>query len=350
MAIDFGKIMAMNFGNNSMNDIINAFIIFIIALLVLRIFKFFILHRLRILAKKTKTKLDDLAVDILDKMGWGFYIILSSYIGLKKLILPSVADKWLDYIIIAVLTYYVIRGVQAFIDYGTKIIIKKQKDKDMSIIKFMSALAKALLWLIAVLLILSNLGYNVTSLMAGLGVGGIAVALALQNILSDLFASVSIYFDKPFKVGDFIIVGEHLGAVKKIGIKTTRIESLWGEEIVISNQELTSTRIRNFKKMEKRRIHFVIGVTYQTSAKKLKNIPKIVHEIFKTINKTELDRVHFKEFGDFSLKYEIAYYILSKEYNDYMDAQQEFNIKLVERFEKEGIEFAYPTQTLFLNK
>jgi len=197
---------------------------------------------------------------------------------------------------------------------------------------------------------LSNFGYNISTLIAGLGIGGVAIALALQNILTDIFASFSIYFDKPFQTGDFIIVGNDLGVVKKIGIKTTRLQTLQGEELVISNKELTETRIHNYKKMQKRRIVFNFGLTYDTSSAKLKKVLQILKGIIDKIEIAELDRVHFNKFGDFSLNFEVVYYLASSDYNEYMDTQQAINLAIKEKFEKDGIKFAYPTQTVFVNK
>ena len=186
--------------------------------------------------------------------------------------------------------------------------------------------------------------------MAGLGIGGIAIAFALQNILSDIFASFSIYFDKPFKVDDFIIIGDDKGVVKKIGIKSTRIQTLQGEELVISNKELTESRVHNYKKMERRRIVFVFGVTYETPTEKVKKIPSIIKDIIEKTELADIDRVHFKEFADFSLNFEVVYYLKTSDYAEYMDTQQEINLAMKEHFEKEQIEFAYPTQTVFVHK
>jgi small-conductance mechanosensitive channel len=203
---------------------------------------------------------------------------------------------------------------------------------------------------LAVPFILSSLGYNISALLAGLGIGGIAVAFALQTILADIFASFSIYFDKPFRVGDYIVVGNDRGTVKHIGIKTTRIKSLEGPELVISNKELTSSRIHNYKKMEKRRISFTIGIVYETPLEKVKKAKEIIENVIKDQKMAELDRVHFARFGDFSLEFEIVYYMLSTDYKDYMDTQEKINLKIKEEFEKEGIEFAYPTQKIYLGK
>ncbi len=173
------------------------------------------------------------------------------------------------------------------------------------------------------LLALDNLGVDVTALVAGLGVGGIAVALAVQSILGDLFASLSIVLDKPFVIGDFIIVGDLLGTVENVGIKTTRVRSLSGEQLIFSNADLLNSRIRNYGRMYERRVVFTVGVTYDTPRHKLE---------------------------DFSLDFETVYYVQDPAYNLYMDIQQAINLELYQRFADEGIEFAYPTQTLFLAK
>jgi small-conductance mechanosensitive channel len=194
------------------------------------------------------------------------------------------------------------------------------------------------------------LGYNVNSLIAGLGIGGIAVALAVQNILGDLFSSFTLLLDKPFQVGDYIVIGADSGTVERIGMKTTRIKSLQGEELIVPNAELTGTRIQNFKKMTKRRVVFLIGITYETPHDKIKKVNDIVASIVNKSEHAELDRVHFKEFGDFSLNFEVVFYVNSSVYAVYMDTRQEINFALKEKFDKEGISFAYPTQTLFVEK
>jgi small-conductance mechanosensitive channel len=151
-------------------------------------------------------------------------------------------------------------------------------------------------------------------------------------------------------LGDFIIIGEYLGTVEYIGIKTTRIRSLSGEQLVFSNTDLTDSRVRNYKRMAKRRVSFRFGVTYQTPLDKLKEIPKIVENIIKNIDDTIFDRTHFVSYGDFSLIFEVVYYILGSDYNKYMDIQQKINLGIKEEFEKLNVEFAYPTQTIYLNK
>ena len=207
-----------------------------------------------------------------------------------------------------------------------------------------------LIWTAVLLLALDNLGVNITALVAGLGVGGIAVALAMQNILGDLFASLSIVLDKPFVIGDFLVVGEFAGSVEHVGLKTTRVRSLSGEQLVFSNSDLLQSRLRNYGRMFERRVLFKLGVTYQTSREKLKWIPGRIREIVEAQEKARFDRSHFMEYGDFSLNFETVYFVLDPAYNVFRDVHQAVLLEIHEAFEQEGIEFAYPTQTVFLER
>ncbi|MGH7446139.1 MAG: mechanosensitive ion channel family protein, partial [Longimicrobiales bacterium] len=203
---------------------------------------------------------------------------------------------------------------------------------------------------VLVLMGLSNLGFDITALIAGLGIGGIAIALALQNVLGDLFASLSIVLDRPFIIGDFIIVDNLAGTVEYIGLKTTRVKSLSGEQLVFANGDLLSSRVRNFKRMYERRIVFSLGVTYQTPRAQLEQIPSMIRAAVERQQNTRFDRSHFLAYGDFSLNFETVYYVLVPEYNTYMDVQQAINFEIHRAFEDAGIEFAYPTQTVFVAK
>jgi small-conductance mechanosensitive channel len=231
---------------------------------------------------------------------------------------------------------------------------ERQLAEDPGAVAAMDLLAfvmRLTVWAAILLLMLDNLGVNVTALVAGLGVGGIAVALAAQNILGDLFSSLSIVLDKPFVVGDFLVVGEFMGSVEKVGLKTTRVRSLSGEQLVFSNTDLLSSRIRNYGRMFQRRVVLPLGVTYQTRPEKLKAIPQMVRSAIEAHgSKVRFDRAHFCSFGDSALLFEAVYFVLSKDVNLHMDLQQEINLELFERFAAEGIEFAYPTQTLFMTR
>lgn len=225
-----------------------------------------------------------------------------------------------------------------------------QDTSSATTITFLGLCARLILWLIVLLLILDNLGVNITGLVAGLGIGGIAVALAVQNILGDLLASLSIVLDKPFVIGDFVVVDSLSGTIEHVGLKTTRIRSLSGEQLIFSNNDLLKSRIRNYKRMQERRIVFSFGVVYQTPLEKLKIIKKIVTDIITAQENARLDRVHFKEYGDSSLNFEIVYFIAKPDFGLYMDVQEAINLEIFRRFQEESIEFAYPTQTLYIQK
>jgi len=204
-------------------------------------------------------------------------------------------------------------------------------------------------WSVAFLLIFENLGFDVTALVAGLGIGGIAVALAAQSVLGDLFSSLAIVLDRPFEVGDFIVFGDNRGTVEKIGIKTTRVRSLSGEQIVCANSDLINSRIHNYKRMTERRVLFALGATYDTPVEKLERIPALLKEIIESQELTRFDRAHFMEFGDSALNFEIVYFVLSADYNTYMDVHQAVILEIVRTFQRENIEFAYPTRTLHVS-
>jgi len=352
--VDLMEILTYNFLGNSLKEYLMALGVFLLTIAALKIFKKVIIGKIKEIADHTETDFDDLLIKILNSIGWPFYIFLALYLAFQFIELPNIVEQGITYLILILVVYYIGKGCQDLIDYGFGKITQRRKKEDErfdpSVLELLGKITKGALWVVAVIIVLQNLGYNISALVAGLGIGGVAIAFALQNILSDIFASFSIYFDKPFQVGDFIIVGDDLGTVKRVGIKSTRIQTLQGEELVISNKELTESRIHNYKRMEKRRIVFTFGVVYETPTEKLKKIPSIVKNIIDKIELADIDRVHFKEFGDFSLNFEVVYYLNTSDYKQYMDVQQEINLALKEEFEREGIEFAYPTQTIFLNK
>jgi small-conductance mechanosensitive channel len=213
---------------------------------------------------------------------------------------------------------------------------------------FVGFLLRLVVWTAVLLLLLDNLGVNVTTLIAGLGVGGIAVALAAQNVLGDLFSSLSIVLDKPFVVGDFIAVADFLGSVEHVGLKTTRLRSLSGEQVVFSNSDLLNSRIRNYGRMFERRIVGSIRVTYQTPPAKLRRVAAIIREVIEAEDKVRFDRAHFQGFGEFALTFEFVYYVLTPDYNYYMDVQQRINLALIDKLAAEGVEFAFPTRTVLV--
>lgn len=206
------------------------------------------------------------------------------------------------------------------------------------------------MWIVGLIFLFDNLGFNVTAVLTGLGVGGIAIALAAQTILGDLFNYFVIFFDRPFELGDFIIVDDKLGTVEYIGLKTTRIRSLQGEQVVFSNTNLTNSRIHNYKRMAERRILFKLQLVYETSYEKLQAIPGIVRSIVEGQGDTRFDRAHFSAFSEYSLTVEVVYYILSADYNRYMDIQQQINLGIVRAFHQNRIRFALPTYHVKMKK
>jgi len=333
---------------NTLQEYIYAAAMFVGMILILKLFSMVLISRFKHLTKKTKTWIDDWLSDILD-LHWPFYVLVALYMGLRMIEVPKLLDQIVYYLLLFSVAYYIINALQKLVDHSTKQYVAK-KEGDKSVVHVMSILIKITLWIIAILFVMSNLGINVNSFIAGLGIGGIAIAFALQNVLADIFASFSIYFDKPFKVGHFIIIGKDMGVVQKIGIKSTRIKTLEGQELIVSNKELTEIRVNNYKKMERRRIVFRFGVTYQTTTVQVKKALKIVKDTIDKIKLAELDRVHFKEFGDSALRFEVVYYVDTPEYLDYMNIQQEINLAIMQGFEKAKIEMAYPTQTVYVKK
>ncbi len=341
------------FHGNPLFDWIAAVVASLVLAVVFHFLKRVLVHRLSALAARTTTRLDDLVVDILSHTRFLFLLIVAFYFGSQYLELPPKPTRLIEHITVIALIVQVAFWGNRGIALWLKDYMDRHKDTDAAsatTISVLGFIARVALWSILVLMILDNLGFNITTLVASLGVGGVAVALAVQNILGDIFASLSIAMDKPFVLGDFLIVDEALGTVEYIGLKTTRLRSLGGEQIIFSNTDLLKSRIRNYKRMYERRVLFSFGVIYQTTYEQLKKIPLMVREIVQSQEKTCFDRAHFKEYGDSSLNFEVVYFVQSPDYNLYMDIQQAINLHIHAEFEKEGIEFAYPTQTLLVKQ
>ena len=267
------------------------------------------------------------------------------------LTLPDKVDRVLRTIAVASLSIQAALWVHAVIGRLTRQGEVRAVGRDpgsVTMIRTLGFLGKAALWTVMVLVALTNAGVNITALVAGLGVGGIAVALALQNILADVFASVSIILDKPYLVGDFIVVGDSMGTVERIGIKTTRVRSLGGEELVFANGDLLRSRIRNFRRMSERRIEFIIGVPFDTPHHKVERIPPLLREIIGGNDLVRLDRAHFKEFGEFSLTFECVYFVKESDYELFLGIQESINLEILRRFQEEEISLAHPSRMFYV--
>lgn len=340
------------FGSVDFTKAVSALVIFIVLTFFFWLVRHVLIERLTVLSKKTSFSSDDVIVDAVRNIHVAVYTVASLYFSLQVFSFSEIVDKVFSGIFYVVLTWQVIRILTGLIKHFSEARLKEDEDGNVdpnaaTAADMISLIAKIVLWALGALFVLSNLGIEVTSLIAGLGIGGIAVAFALQGILSDLFASFSLYFDKPFRIGDFIVIGADSGTVEKIGIKSTRIRTLQGEELVVSNAELTTVRVQNFKKMQERRIVSGFGVTYETKPELLEKISGIVEAIFANIDGAHLDRVYFTTFGDSSLQYEVVYFVKSSEYVEFLKIQETYNFALLKKFAELGIEFAYPTQVIY---
>lgn len=300
---------------------------------------------------RTKNKYDDLVVDIAIRFIIPYAYLAVNYSIISQLQLPPKVVRILEVAMLVITVWYVVRLINAIVHGVMLAYMKQRNETDMRIRQLTGVLliVKLVIWIIGIVLLIDNLGYNVTTIIAGLGVGGIAIALAAQNILSDLFSYLVIFFDKPFEVGDYIVVGNNSGVVEKIGVKTSHVRSLDGQQLVMPNAEMVKTVIHNHKRLERRRVVFSIGVVYNTEPEKLRQVPDIIRFIIKKHQQTTFDRAHFKSFGEFSINYEIVYYVESADYLVYMDTHHAICLEIIERFRDQGIRFALPTQTLFIN-
>ena len=326
--------------------------ILIIGLAIVQIFKKIILIRLKKWADKTETTIDNFIVRGIQKSIVPILFYSAFYFAFTSLNLSAAIRNVLNIVSAVVITFFAVRLLTSSLSYATSEYVSRQKKDDQRVkqLNTLNSLAQMIIWVVGILFLLDNLGLDISTVVAGLGLGGIAIAFAVQAILGDLFSYFVIFFDRPFELGDFIVVGDKNGNVEHIGIKSTRIRALSGEQLVFSNTDLTSSRIHNFKKLKKRRVVFQLGVVYETPAEKLEKVTEIVKNIIIEEKQAQFDRGHFKSFGDFSLNFEFVYHVLSQDYTIYMDTQQNINLKIFNKFAEEGIEFAYPTQTLFVNK
>ncbi|MGH8709284.1 MAG: mechanosensitive ion channel family protein, partial [Burkholderiales bacterium] len=305
------------------------------------------------IARRTALQLDDALAGAVRATNVWLLTPLALYAGASALEIPARLDRLLESVAMVALVAQFALWTNRWVLQWLALRAETARAVDpaaTTTVNLLGFVARVVVWALALLLALDQLGFNVTALVAGLGIGGIAVALAVQNVLGDLFASMAIVLDKPFQVGDFIIVGDKLGTVEKVGLKTTRVKSLWGEQLVFANAQLLNSQISNYKRMQERRIVFAVGVTYETPLEKLRAIPGWLKAAVEAQPNLRFDRAHFKEYADFALIFETVYYVLSPDYNLYMDRQQAINFAIYEKFASEGVQFAYPTRTLYLRR
>lgn len=310
----------------------------------------FSIKKLSVIAERTATRLDDITIEVLQSTQQLTLLLLATLIGLHVLELP---DKWaarLDHILFITIGIQVAiwlnKGVGIWTREHLSAIDGPAPAANPVITTVLSWIFRMFIWSIALLTVLDNVGVNITAFVASLGVGGVAVALAVQNILSDLFASLAIGPDKPFEVGDFVVFGEVAGAIERVGLKTTRIRSISGEQIICSNTELLKNTLHNYKRMEQRRVVFNFGINYATPPDTVAMVPGIVRQAVEMFDNTRFDRAHFKEFGTSGLNFETVYFITTTDYNLYMEVQQNINLFIMREFQAHDISFAFQTVTL----
>lgn len=337
------------FGNSILNYIIAAAVI-LIAMITIRIIKAIFIKRLKKWAETTHTSIDDFLIISIEKFVIPLLYFLAFTFGLNILKLEATPKKIIDSVTVIIITFFAIRFIAAMINYSISLYWKRKSETNEAdaSIKGISTFISLLVWVIGLVFMLDNLGFKVSAVVAGLGIGGIAVALAAQAVLGDLFSYFVIFFDRPFQIGDFIIVDDKAGTVEKIGIKTTRVTSISGEQIVFGNSNLTNSRLHNYKKMLKRRVLFKIGIVYSTSLEQLREIPSLLRSIIEENESVTFDRAHFQSYGESGLNFEVVYFVLTSDYNKFMDIQQNINLRIFDEFAKRRIEFAYPTRKLIM--
>lgn len=280
-----------------------------------------------------------------------FLWALALWIAESLLVVPQKIDRVFDGTMLILTALQIGMWAHAAVGYLLHHRRGVSQDVDLTgslaIVNFVAGMA---IWVLVLLLALDNLGVNITALVAGLGIGGIAVALAVQAVLGDLLASISIALDKTFVVGEFLIVGAEMGTVEKIGIRSTHLRSLGGEQIIISNADLLKSRVRNYGRMYERRVLFTIGVTYETPRDRLQQIPAILEAAVRMQDKTRFERSHFVAYGDFALTFETVYFVRDADYTVYANVQQAINFQILDEFARLGIEFAYPTRRVLMTR
>jgi small-conductance mechanosensitive channel len=347
----WSKLLNLEFLNNRVSDYLLAVAIFLAGIILIQVVKRIVFGRAGQWVKKTPSTFDDFLLKALRRRLLPLSYFAALYLGFSVLSLDSLGGKILKTAGGIILAFSSVSFLLDIAGYSLEsYFLKKEDQTRRNILNLFLVVIKVIAWGIALLVLLDNFGVKISGLLAGLGIGGVAVAFAAQAILADLFSYFTIFFDRPFEIGDYIVVGEYMGAVEYIGMKTTRLRSLGGEEIIFSNTDLTNSRVRNYKRMKERRISFRIGVTYDTPPAQLKEIPELIAGIIKGIAGARFDRAHFIAYGDYSLLFEVVYYVLSKDYRQYADIQQEINLALKEEFTRRGIAFALPARRLLVEK
>lgn len=355
-AIDMVRTSATNaldrvyLGNTALNWLV-ALAVLVAIVAVLGVARWLLVRRLNRTAAATSTLVDDYVVALLEDTKYSFILVVALAGALKVLVLPArISELVMPLARLAVIIQVGLWANQ-LITLSLHRVAARRAAVDVASVTTVRAIGLAgrfLLWLLIFLVVLRSFGVNVTAMVGALGIGGVAIALAVQNVLGDLFASLSIVLDKPFVVGDSLAVDDYNGTVEEIGLKTTRLRSSTGEQLIFSNADLLKSRIRNYRSLSQRRATFNIGIEYGTPSEVVARIPVLVREIITGIDQTRFDRSHFRKLGDSALEFETVYHVLTPDYQVYMDIQQRINLELYERVTALGASFAFPTRTLVI--
>lgn len=330
---------------------LQALIVAALVYLVLSLVSHFLTRHITALSERTSSRVDDVIAAALAGTKNFLIFLLAILIGLHMMEFSARMETRLSQALVIVVGLQVAIWLNRAISTWMEKVIDPNTDpalRNRATTTTMVFLLRLAIMLTVLLAVLANLGVNITAFVASLGIGGVAIALALQTILSDLFASLSIGLDKPFEVGDFIIVDDLMGTVEYIGVKTTRLRSLSGEQLIRSNAELLKSAIRNYKRMAERRVVFTFGIKYETPIDKVAVVGGLVRDVILAQSPIRFDRAHFFKFGTSSLDFEVVYYVLSPDYNVYMDIQQQINLELMRACAKRDIGFAYPNMVMQL--
>lgn len=320
-----------------------------LAWLIIRLLKGKVLKKVMEYTSKTESRYDDIIFSTIQKFILPWIYIFVNYQILQQLHWSAKWERILHVAMAVVTTYFFVRIVNHVLTLLLTGIMRRRNETEYRMKQMRGALLvlKVIVWAVAIVFLIDNLGYNVTTMIAGLGVGGIAIALAAQTILGDLFGYFVIFFDKPFEIGDYVMWGDKSGNIEYIGIKTTRIRSLGGEQLVVTNSDLTKQALSNFKSLQQRREVLKIGITYDTPLEMLKEIPGMIREIIESKPRTKFDRAHMAALADSSINFEVVYLILTTDFNEYMDTRQAVLLDILSKFRETKVNFAYPTQTLY---
>ncbi|HYK45657.1 MAG TPA: mechanosensitive ion channel domain-containing protein [Parafilimonas sp.] len=318
--------------------------------IIFKLFRKFIIGTLKKVAGRTASEVDDAIVVAADKFIIPYLYLVINYAIIDQLTFSPHAENVLKVVVAVITAYYFVRFINHTIHLSVLLYMQKKEEPPERIKQLNGVLLmiKVLIWIGGFLMLIENLGYNITTIITGLGIGGIAIALAAQNILGDLFSYFVIFFDKPFEIGDTISVNNNTGTVERIGIKTSHVRSVSGEQLIIPNADLVKSTIKNIKRLERRGIIFKLNVRYDTPEEKLRSLPDLIRSIINKHEHATLERCHLVAFGDFSLTYETLYFIDTPDMITYLNIQQDIYLEIMNAFSKQGIDFAFPGQTFVL--